>query len=598
MIRHRHALRLPFTLSTLGLLCLGGFLACQPPPTEVASTDEATSAFHQLLADHWERAQEERIYFRTDPDGWRMEGRLSEHTPAARARRHEFNESVLVRLAEIDPGELGEADRVSYRVFEYEREAERDSYSQFDHRFPFTSLFGYHTYFAEAPANMSFLDAAAYEDYLVSLEDFPRYNGELIESLREAIGAGYTHYCESIQDYGVTIDLHIVEDPRESLLFGPFEEFPATVGEAQRQEFTARGLQLIEERVIPGYETLYRFFVDEYLPNCRNTVGIASLPEGDAYYRYLIRYFTTTDLSPQEIHDLGLSEVARIRGEMEEIIRQVEFEGGFREFLDYLRQEPSFYAKTELELLGRAALIAKTAEGELPKFFGLLPRGTYKIKPNPNRGTFYMGSAGDGKTSGTYFLSTGDLSAEPLYSLEALTLHEGVPGHHLQGALSLELDLPEFRKTLYHGAYGEGWGLYSEWLGKEMGFYQDPYSDFGRLTYEAWRATRLVVDTGMHAFGWSRQQALDYMLDHTAASRVEADREIDRYITWPAQALSYKIGELEIRKLRSMAEAELGTDFDLRGFHDTVVGNGSLPIEVLQDLVAEWVEAERQARGR
>jgi uncharacterized protein (DUF885 family) len=244
-------------------------------------------------------------------------------------------------------------------------------------------------------------------------------------------------------------------------------------------------------------------------------------------------------------------------------------------------------------LLGRAALISKTAEGALPRFFTLLPRATYKIVGNPGRGAFYMPPSGDGTDSGTYFVRTGDLTSVPLYSLEALSLHEGVPGHHLQSTLAQELNVPEFRRTLYHSAFGEGWGLYSERLGKEMGFYTDPYNDFGRLTYEAWRACRLIVDTGMHAFGWSRQQAVDFMLANTAASATQVDQEIDRYITWPAQALSYKIGELKIRELRARAEAELGSSFDIRRFHDIVVGNGSLPITVLEDTVADWISAER-----
>jgi uncharacterized protein (DUF885 family) len=297
-------------------------------------------------------------------------------------------------------------------------------------------------------------------------------------------------------------------------------------------------------------------------------------------------------MTAREIHDLGLAEVARIRGEMASILTEVGFEGSFQEFLDFLRQEPEFYAKTELELLGRAALISKTVEGELPKFFGLLPRGTYKISPNPSRGTYYVSSAGDGKTSGTYFVGTESLDAQPFYTLEALTLHEGVPGHHLQSALALEIGLPDFRRTLYHSAYGEGWGLYSERLGLEMGLYQDPYSNFGRLTYEAWRACRLVVDTGMHAFGWSRQQALDYLLANAAVTELEANREIDRYITWPAQALSYKIGELKIRELRAKAEEVLGVKFDLRAFHDAVLANGSLPIAVLESQIATWIESQ------
>jgi len=564
--------------------------ACSPSETDDGSN--ATAAFHDLLDEHWAAAKAEKVFFRTDPDAWRMDGKLSEHTPEARARRQQFNEAVLGRLVGINIDDLGADDQLSYRIFRYERETERESYEQRDHFFPITSMFGYHTYFAEAPSNMSFLSTSDYDDYLVSLADFTRYNRDYIEVLRDAIQAGYTHYCTSISGYAATIEEHIVADAEQSRLYVPFGRFPGNVNDDQRAEYTSKGIELINATVVPGYEELLDFFVSEYLPACRTEVAVSSLPGGDDYYQYLIRYFTTTDMTAAEIHELGVSELSRIRAEMQEIINAVDFEGDFKSFVDFLREDQRFYARTDEELLGRAALISKTAEGELPRFFTLLPRATYKIVGNPERGAYYMPPSGDGTDSGTYFVKIGDLKDTPLYSLESLSLHEGVPGHHLQSTLAQELNLPEFRRDLYHSAYGEGWGLYSERLGKEMGFYTDPYNDFGRLTYEAWRACRLVVDTGMHAFGWSRQQAVDFMLANTAASATQVNKEIDRYITWPAQALSYKIGELKIRELRARAEAELGSSFDIRRFHDIVVGNGSLPIAVLEETVANWISTE------
>lgn len=568
------------------------FTACSP--TEPDNEQDATAAFHALLDEHWTAAQAEKIFFRTDPDAWRMDGRLSEHTPEARVRRQQFNDHVLTTLAEINIDDLDAKDQLSYRIFKYERETERKSYQQPDHFFPINSLFGYHTYFAESPASTSFLSSSNYDDYLVSLADFTRYNRDHIETLREAVAAGYTHYCGSIADYTETIEAHIVVDAEKSGLYVPFTRFPGNVNEDQRAQFVDKGVELINTVIVPGYEELLEFFVDEYLPACRTEVGITSLPGGGDYYQYLINYFTTTDMTAAEIHELGVSELSRIRAEMQAIIDAVGFDGDFKAFVDYLREDPRFYAKTDQELLGRVALISKTAEGELPRFFTLLPRATYKIVGDSNRGAFYMAPSGDGTDSGTYFVKIGDLKSQPLYALESLSLHEGVPGHHLQSALAQELDLPEFRRDLYHSGFGEGWGLYSEWLGQEMGFYQDPYSDFGRLTYEAWRACRLIVDTGMHAFGWSRQQAVDFMLNNTASSVADINKEIDRYITWPAQALSYKIGELKIRELRARAESELGSSFDIRRFHDMVVGNGSLPIAVLEDMVADWIAAEKR----
>lgn len=582
-------MRLCKILTVIGLAF--ALLACSQPETD--NKAETAAAFHDLLDEHWATATAEKVFFRTDPDAWRMDGKLPEHTPEARARRQQFNEYVLGKLANISSDDLDADDQLSYRIFKYERETERESYNQPDYLFPITSLFGYHTYFAEAPANMTFLSASDYDDYLVSLADFTRYNREYIEVMRDAIEAGYTQYCGSISGYATTIEEHIVAAAEQSRLYVPFTRFPGNVNEDQRAEYTRKGVKLINTVIVPGYEELLEFFVNEYLPACRKEVAITSLPGGDDYYQYLIRYFTTTDLTAAEIHELGVSELSRIRAEMEDVITAVDFEGDFASFLGFLREDPQFYAKSDQELLGRVALICKTAEGELPRFFTLLPRATYKIVGDANRGGFYVAPTGDGTDSGSYFVKIGDLKSMPLYTLESLSLHEAVPGHHLQSALALEMNVPEFRRALSHSAFGEGWALYSERLGKEMGLYTDPYSDFGRLTYEAWRASRLIVDTGMHAFGWSREQAVDFMLANTAVSETDINSEVDRYITWPAQALSYKIGELKIRELRARAEAELGSSFDIRRFHDKVVGQGSLPIAVLEEIIVDWIAAEK-----
>ncbi|MGB5246575.1 MAG: DUF885 family protein [Woeseia sp.] len=559
----------------------------------VIAVASASDDFHALLAEHWTEAQREQVFFRSDPDAFRMNGQLPSFSDAAYARREAFNETLLESLAKIDPDTLTGQDRISYKIFRYERLTERESYGQLDRYFPINALFGYHTYFADAPANMAFLAAEDYDNYLVSLADFPRYNAEHLEILRTAAQRGYAQFCGSMQGYEKTIAQHIVDDPKESALYGPFRRFPGSITEEQRAAYVAQGTALIRDAVIPEYRKLLEVYTREYAPRCRETAGINSIPGGTDFYAWLIRYFTTTDMTPAEIHELGMAEIARIRAEMQGIIDKVGFEGDFAAFLDYLRNEPEFFAKTSLELLSRTALIAKTAEGELPRFFTVLPRTPYNIKPSGGRGAYYVTSTGDGRTPGTYFIGTDNLQAEPLYGLTALTLHEGVPGHHLQGALALELGLPEFRRSMYHAAFGEGWGLYAERLGLEMGMYEDPYDDFGRLTYEAWRAARLVVDTGIHAFGWTRAEAINFMLQNTALTEPEVIAQIDRYITWPAQATAYKIGEIRIRALRAEAEAALGTKFDIRRFHDTVVGNGSLPIAVLQEIIDEWIAAQR-----
>jgi uncharacterized protein (DUF885 family) len=560
----------------------------------LAMADE-NQRFTELLDKHWEQAKQEKIFFRTDPDTFRMNGTLPEFSPQARERRESFNRAIIGQLSQIKVNKLNKANQVSYKLFSYERQAEAESYGQPTHLFPITSLFGYHTYYANAPGNMSFLELNDYKKYLVSLADFPKYNQQQIGLLQEAVDKGFVHHCEAMKGYQQSIQQHIVSSPEKSSLFQPFKNMPKLISDSEKHNIIAQGKKLIAQQVIPEYQRFYDFYTKDYIPNCRKEAGISSVKGGAAYYQSQIKFFTTTDMTPKEIHELGLQEVKRIQQEMLGIINKVGFKGDFKAFLEYLRDEPKFYAKSEQELLGHVALIAKNAEGELPKFFGLLPRGTYKIKSGA-RGAYYVASTGDGKTSGTYFIGTNDLKTQPLYALEALTFHEGVPGHHLQSAIALELDVPEFRKTVYHAAYGEGWGLYSERLGTEMGFYQDPYSDFGRLTYEAFRAIRLVVDTGMHAFGWSREQAINYMLDNTGLGRKAVEAQIDRYITWPAQALSYKIGELKIRAIRKKAETILGNKFDVRSFHDTVIGNGSVPIAVLEELVDEWIES-RQSKN-
>lgn len=561
--------------------------------TARAAVADASSSFDAIIEDHWENVLKEQVFFRRDPDVFRMNGKLPDFSPEGIRRRQMFNEDILARIEGVDEAELPADERVSFKLFKYERLAERASYEQPHRYFPINYYAGFHTYFAEAPAKMGFLTTEDYDKYLVSLADFPRYNGEFITILKEAIANGYTHYCESFKNYHQTITRSIHDDVTKSEFYAPVTTFSAAIPAEKQVEYRAKVVALIQGTVIPEYKRFLSFFLEEYMPNCRGGVGISSLEGGADYYRYLINYYTTTDMDAKSIHELGLSEVARIRAEMQAVIDKVGFKGGFKAFLDSLRNDPENYADSPKDLIEKASYLAVRMQGELPKWFTVLPRGTFNIKASASGGAFYVASSGDGKTPGTYYLGANNYLKEPLYNLEALTYHEAVPGHHFQGALQQEIDMPEFRKTLYHAAYGEGWGLYSESLGKEAGFYEDPYSDFGRLTYEMWRACRLVVDTGMHAFGWSRDQAIEYLLANTALSDHDVRSEIDRYISWPAQALSYKIGELRIKAIRAKAQAELGDKFDIRTFHDTLVGNGSLPIAVLEEIVDEWIESQK-----
>lgn len=552
-----------------------------------------SQAFKALIDEHWQVANKEQIFFRKDPDAFRMNGKLPDMSQAGRDRREAYNNELLNRLEKITLDELSPEDQVTYRLFKYERQTEAKSYQQLDHLYPLNYYSGFDSYFAGAPGNMSFLTKKDYQNYLVSLADFPRYNQEHIVSLKQAVKAGHVHYCESFKKYHKGIKQHLVENVESSVFYAPIANMPANFSVADKKAFAEKASRLISETVIPEYQAFYDFFTKEYMTNCRSEVGISELDGGKDYYKYLIEFYTTTDMTADEIHQLGLDEVKRIRQEMKSIIKQVGFEGSFKEFIAFLRTDPRFYTTTERDLLEKASFIARKMAAQLPKWFSVLPRQTFDIKPAPNGGAYYVASDGSGTTSGTYFLDTRDLASQPLYTLEALTYHEAEPGHHFQSAIAQEVDMAEFRKTLYHAAYGEGWGLYSERLGKEIGFYQDPYSDFGRLTYEAWRACRLVVDTGVHAKGWSRQEAIDYLAENTALSMADVEGQIDRYISWPAQALSYKIGEIKIRQLRAYAEEALGDKFDIRQFHDQMLKNGSLPMALLEELTKDWVKQQQ-----
>lgn len=544
-----------------------------------------------IIDKHWQHAQAEKIFFRTDPDGWKPNGKLANWTEHAIAQRQLYNDAVLDNLKNIDPSKLSDAQLMNYRLFKYERETEQQSYLFQDKYFPVNFLSGWHTYFAEAPANMAFLTANDYDHFLVSLADYPRFNQENINLMKTGIKNGYTHYCKTFENYSSSISAHIVKKPENSALYEPFTRIPSTFSAEQKATYQNKAKALISSKVVPAYQHFYDFFENDYMPNCRAEPGISSVKDGLDYYKYTVNYYTTTNATPKQIHELGLKEVARIKTQMQNIIDKVGFDGTYAEFLEFLANDKQFYATDAQDLLEKTAFITQKMYGKLPTYFGHLPRNTFTIKGSASRGAFYMPPP-DNRSPGTYFLASIP-KIQPLYNLEALSLHEAIPGHHLQNAVAMELNVPQFRRTLSHSAFGEGWGLYSERLGKEAGFYQNPYSDFGRLGYEMWRAVRLVVDTGIHAFGWSRQKAIDYLADHTALPQSAVEDQIDRYISWPGQALSYKMGELKIRELRAKAEKELGAKFDIRQFHDTVIGQGSLPMAVLEAVINEWIAQQK-----
>jgi len=561
---------------------------------------DAAARLHALFEKEWEHRLEANPLLATDVGRHEYNDRLPSAAPEARERRVEATRGFLEELAAIDRAELSDQDRVSYDMFRRQLEDRVTEFEFGDWQIPINADSGFHIGFARLPEEVPLATTEDYENYLSRLEELPRYFGEQVANMRLGLERGMTLPRVVLDGYETTISSHVVDDPTESVFWAPFESFPVGVPAGERERLRAAGREAIETAVVPAYRSFHEFFVDEYVPGARETLGASELPDGEAYYAYLVRHFTTLDVTPREVHETGLREVARIRAEMDAVIEETGFEGSFDEFLEFLRTDPRFYPETAEELLKQAAWIAKKMDGALPSLFKTLPRLPYGVEPVPAHmapkytAGRYVGAPKGSTQAGTYWVNTYDLPSRTLYTLEALTLHEAVPGHHLQNALAQELDdLPDFRQFSYLSAFGEGWGLYSERLGLEAGFYTDPYSNFGRLTYEMWRACRLVVDTGLHAMGWSRQQAMDYMAERTALSLHEVRTETDRYISWPGQALAYKMGEIEIRALRARAEEALGEAFDIREFHDTVLLHGSVPLPVLEENVERWIAAER-----
>ncbi|MDX1502306.1 MAG: DUF885 domain-containing protein [Thermoanaerobaculia bacterium] len=572
-------------------------------PIAVAAWAGATAGpgpserLHDLFDREWEWRLAENPLLASGVGRHEWDDRLPSVAAEDQRRRAEATRVFLAELDALAAAELSPSDRVNAAIFRRQLESRLADFRFGAYQIPLNADSGWHSGFARLPAETRLESVADYDGYLARLEAFPVYASQQIDNMRAGLERGMTLPRVALEGVDHTIRAHVVDDPRASVFWRPFERFPAAVPESDRDRLSAAGERAIREVVVPAYRAFLDFMLEEYLPGARETLGASELPDGEAYYAHRIRYFTTLDLTAEEIHRIGLEEVARIRGEMEGIVREVGFEGDFAAFLEFLRTDPRFYAKTPEELLMQASTIAKRMDGKLPSLFRTLPRQPYGVEPVPDEiapkytGGRYVGAPLDSRKAGTYWVNTYKLDSRPLYTLEALSLHEAVPGHHLQIALSRELDdLPEFRRHSYISAFGEGWGLYAEWLGLEAGFYTDPYSDFGRLTYEMWRACRLVVDTGLHQFGWSRQRAMDFLAGNTALSLHEVTTETDRYISWPGQALAYKIGELEIRRLRREAEERLGPRFDVREFHDAVLLQGSVPLPVLAEQVARYVE--------
>jgi uncharacterized protein (DUF885 family) len=562
----------------------------------------ASEQLHQLFEEDWQRGLKDYPEYATFLGDPRYNDRWTDWSLPAIEARYAADRAVLEKLARIPRAKLPPADQVNYDLFRRQAEVGVE-YQRFRmHEVPVDAIgftgFGWATDMAQL---QPFATAEDYGRWQRRLEAYGTLVDQNIALMRLGMASGRVPPREPMKRLLAQLAGFVPEKAEDSPLYAPFKAMPAAIPAADAERLRAQGLAAIRDVVTPAWRRFNAFYEKEYLPACRETLAAEAYPDGAAYYALRVRHMTTTALTPQQIHDIGLSEVARIRAEMEKVREQVKFKGDLAAFFKFLRTDRQFYFKTGAELLEAYRALAKKIDPQLVKLFGRMPRMPYGVEAvpaleAPNQTTaYYRSPAEDGSRAGMFFANLYKPETRPKWEMEALTVHEAVPGHHFQIALAQELgELPKFRRLGGYTAFVEGWGLYSESLGGELGLYQDPYSKFGQLTYEMWRAVRLVVDTGIHHKGWSRQQAIDYFAANAAKSPNDIAVEVDRYISWPGQALAYKIGELKIKELRARAREALGDRFDVRRFHDTVLGNGAVPLDVLEATVDAWIATERK----
>jgi uncharacterized protein (DUF885 family) len=565
-----------------------------------AQTNAQNPVLHQLFADEWERGLRDSPENASYYGDSRFNDRWTDMGLEAIAARAAADRAALEKLQAIDRAALSPADQLNYDTFAWQlqRSVERQAYREYLQ--PVGHQGGPQT--ADGLAEvLAFATVKDYQDWLERLQALPVAIDQTIVLMREGVKAGNVPPRILMQRVPAQIAGQVVDDPTKSGFYKPFLKFPDSIPAAEQARLRAEAKRIITADVVPAYRTLQSYFNDEYLPKARESIAVTDLPDGNAYYDFLAGYYTTTGLTAAQIHEIGLKEVARIRAEMEKVKAQTGFTGSLGEFFTYLRTDPRFFYKTPDELLTAYRALSKRIDPELVKVVRTIPRLPYGVRPIPDSiapdttTAYYQPGAADGSRPGWYYVNLYRPEMRPRWEMVPLSLHEAVPGHHFQFARGMELpDAPMFRRTAYFTAYGEGWGLYAEQLGTEMGLYEDPYDRFGQLTYEMWRAVRLVVDTGMHAKGWTREQAIAYFKDNAAKTDQDIVNEIDRYIGTPGQALAYKIGQMRISGLRARAEAELGLKFDLRDFNDAVLETGSVPLEALERHVDAWIEQRKK----
>ena len=564
-----------------------------------AAVNAADARFARLAADEWTWRLGQFPQLATSVGENAHDDRLERVDAASRAARLARWRATRAALAAIPADAMSPAARDDRAVYENQLHGLIAAMESHADLMPLNSDSSFYGPLVDLCDAQPLGNTAEYRRFLARLADIPRFFAEHVELLREGLAAGYTVPQAVLEGRDQPLAaIAGITDAAATPFWKPFAAFPAGVPESDRAALQAEARRVIDDRVLPAYRDLLAFMRETYVPGARQTTAACDLPEGDAFYAAQIRHYTTLPLSADEVHERGLREVARILAEMHEVRRAAGFDGDMPAFLEFLRTNAKFYARTPQELLAQASWISKRIDGLLPKFFGVLPRQPYGVAPVPDdiapfyTSGRYVPAPRPIGAAGMYWVNTHALPSRALYALPALTLHEAVPGHHLQIALAAEVEgQPAWRRHSFVDAYGEGWALYAEHLGDEMGVYLTPYEQFGRLAYEMWRAARLVVDTGLHAKRWSRAQARAYLLAHTALSAHEVATEVDRYVSWPGQALSYKIGEITIRELRARAERQLGARFDLRAFHDAVLALGSVPLGLLEERVVAWIAA-------
>ncbi len=575
----------------VAMLVIAGLTACT---TNTVSTDhnlvETETSFAVTANQVW--AEAEKI---------QQQGvdKLPDMSEAALAKAQQQRLALLQQLQNIEVTKLSDQDQINHTILVYRLQNDVDEYRFGAHYMPLNAESGFHSDVLFMLNGQSVTNEATARSYLKKLAGVGNYIDQQMHWMQLGLAKGYTQPKAVLAGYQDGIRSFISANATDSAFYRPFLTQPTGVDAKVWLQLQQEAAKLISAQVTPAYQRYYDFFVNQYLPGARDSIAATDLPDGAAYYQNRLEYYTTLKMSPEQVHEIGLQEVARIRKEMQQVIDQTGFKGDFAQFVQFLRTDKQFYVNTPEQLLKEAAYLSKKIDAQLPKLFKTLPRTPYGVEPVPAQIApkyttgRYAGGNGNGEP-GFYWVNTYALDRRPLYELEALTLHEAVPGHHLQISIANEqTSLPAYRRSFYTSAFGEGWGLYSEYLGLEVGFYQDPYSNFGRLTYEMWRACRLVVDTGMHTMGWSRQQAIDYLAGNTALSMHNVTTEVDRYISWPAQALSYKLGEITIKRLRKQAEQQLGDKFDVRTFHDAVLENGALPLSALEQQVNLFIKKQQ-----